>query len=263
MADPGFSDETLMAFADGELDEATALRVSEAAARDEAVAKRLRRFAETHDLLAREGERRKSEPVPGTLLLRARQTIAAAEAARESDTPVPEMPSVRSPRASMPRRSVRWGALAASVALVAGAVGGFVAADALQEPRAAGGLRVALVEDPAILGALNALPSGERARLPDGSVIAPVATFETAGDALCREFEYETTDGSSVVSVACRAGSGWMVRFATTVPSGGREPGYAPASSLDVLDAYLDLSGAGAPMSRAEEAAALQAADAD
>lgn len=263
MADSGFSDETLMAFADGELDDATALRVRAAAERDEALAKRLRLFAGTRDLLAREADRRTSEPVPDTLLLRARQTLAAAEAARGTGLPMRDGPTVHGRRASASRRTVWWGALAASVALVAGAVGGFVAADLLREPPTAGGLRIALIEDPAILGALRALPSGDRARLPDGSVIAPVATFETADDALCREFEFATTGEPSVVSVACLAGSGWIVRFATTMPSGGQEPGYAPASSLDVLDAYLDLTGAGTPMSPAEEAAALKAADAD
>ena len=67
----------------------------------------------------------------------------------------------------------------------------------------------------------------------------------------------DTAAGSSVVSVACRADGAWSVRFAVVAPV--RDGGYAPASSMEALDAYLASAGAHEPLSPADEAAALAA----
>ena len=50
-----------------------------------------------------------------------------------------------------------------------------------------------------------------------------------------------------MVSVACRSEEQWQVRF--TVAAAGADDGYAPASSLEALDAYLSAIGAGEPLS--------------
>jgi len=71
-----FSDETLMAYADGALDAETARRVAEAAARDAAVARRIALFRDTGALLAQARAARAAPPVPGALMARARAALA-------------------------------------------------------------------------------------------------------------------------------------------------------------------------------------------
>jgi hypothetical protein len=55
--------------------------------------------------------------------------------------------------------------------------------------------------------------------------------------------------------VACRQAEEWRVAIAIDAPAG--TDGYAPASSLAALDAFLGAIEASAPMTLDEEAAAL------
>jgi hypothetical protein len=59
------------------------------------------------------------------------------------------------------------------------------------------------------------------------------------------------------VAVACHGGGAWDVPF--TVAAGQADGGYAPASSLEALDAYLAAVGAGPPLEPAAEREALSA----
>ncbi|MEM9107199.1 MAG: anti-sigma factor, partial [Pseudomonadota bacterium] len=83
-----------------------------------------------------------------------------------------------------------------------------------------------------------------------------IASYRDAVETLCREFEVDRTDNSTIVAVACRADTQWEYRF--TVVAGQTNSGYAPASSLEALDAYLNAVGASDPLSPEDEAAALQ-----
>ena len=83
-----------------------------------------------------------------------------------------------------------------------------------------------------------------------------IASFRDVDDQLCREFEIDRPDRTTFVSVACRAGGTWSVQF-TVAAASQNDSGYAPASSLEALDAYLQAVGAGEPLSEAAEKAAL------
>lgn len=240
-----FEDETLMAYADGELDTGTARAVEAAAAADPALARRIEIFAKTGGLLGELGRSRPLEPISADLEARVRAALGAELA---TETVVPFRRPAPDP--------VSWrpAAIAAGLALVVGLVGGFLASQQ-SGGQGAMGLSIASLGAPAISQALEEVPSGERVAI-EGGEIATIASFRNADGEFCREFEFDGSESETVVSVACHKEGGWEARFAV-VAAGSDETGYAPASSLETLDAYLGAVGAGAPLSLEDEAAAL------
>jgi hypothetical protein len=202
-------------------------------------------FARTGDILAAAGRARPVEPLPPALEAR----VDAILSGTRSETVVPFRP-LRAPASAF-----RPVAAAAALALAVGVAGGLLVSQATSG-RDRGGLRIAALDEPGIAAALDTLPSGERLTLGEGE-IATIASFLNADGEFCREFEFGRTGSDTVVTVACRVGSGWEPRLAI-VAGGADDAGYAPASSLDTLDAYLGAIGAGAPLSAEEEAAALR-----
>lgn len=246
MAGTEIDDATLMAFADGELDAASAARVAEAVAGDPDAAARVELFRRTRAVLSAAAGMRPAGPVPEALLARVQATLAEARA-RAAPEVVPLRPK-RGPAA--------WGmALAASLALAVGVAGGFRIARG-PAGDAAPGLSLAALGGRDVAAALARLPSGARTAIPGGEMAA-VASFRSSAGETCREVEIDPEAGNTVVAVACHTGRGWDLRLA--VAAAAAEGGYAPASSLEVLDAYLASTEAGAPLSLEEEAAALAA----
>ena len=118
---------------------------------------------------------------------------------------------------------------------------------------------LALLDAPGIGDALDRLPAGSRGIAGDGEVEI-ISSFLTDDGAFCREFEFDRAAGGSIVSIACREDAAWTARFAM-VTQGADDTGYAPASALATLDAFLSTIGAGQPLSAEEEAARLSARD--
>ncbi len=267
MGDAIFTDEELMAYADGELPEARAAQLDLALAGDTDLAGRLAIFSETRMLVAAAFEPMLDEPVPDELMRHVRALAARSDrgAALENtgsenivpDSIAPEnvVPLHPGSTTRAPDRQPFWKLpLAAALALAVGLGAGLFMGGERPTP---GGLQVAALSDPEISGALAVLASGESRVLSNGSRIALIATFNDNSQSLCREFEYARTGGSTVVSVACRDGTGWEVMLAVTAAPSG-DTGYAPASSLETLDAYLTATGAQAPLSARDEARALE-----
>lgn len=241
-----FDDLTLMAHADGELDAETSRRIEDAAARDPELAARIAAFRGSAAAVAAAFD--PAPAVPDRLRANVEAIIAAARAAEQGAQNVVPL----APRGARPSLRPMWlGAVAATLALAVGLGAGL----SLRAPAEGAGLSVAALGGEGIAATLASLPSGERADLPGGGTLEPIATFVTADGTICREFEVDGVQGGTVVSVACRAEGAWDVRLAIAAPAA--EGGYAPASSLDTLDAWLNATGAGAPMSAEEEAAAL------
>lgn len=246
-----FSDEILMAYADGELDVQTAQAVTEALETDPAISQRVALFSRTAALLGAAGQARPGGPVSPELAEKVSEIIRDAKGSPpDEDRDVLPFPSQPAPPRPFPM--ARY-AMAASIALAVGLTGGYLLPRADNEP--ANASLLASLEAPAISAALSTLPSGERSALEQGE-IEVVATFLNADDELCREFEYARADQTAAISVACLDDTRWQTRFA--VVSGATDAtGYVPASSLAALDAYLASVGAGAPMDSEEEMAAL------
>lgn len=244
MNGPEIDDETLMAYADGALDPDQAQVVARAEATDPDIADRIRMFRETGALLGAIGNSRVAEPISKDLTARVERILAAARR-DEGKTIVPF---------ASPRPAWRPMALAASVALAVGALGGILAGLGLRDDEGPNP-RIAVLDDPVMATALNTFAAGERGAAGGGEMEI-IASFLSGDGTFCREFEYDTQQDGTIVSVACMEEAGWQTRFAVMTPR-ANDGSYTPASSLEALDAYLSAIGAGAPMSAETEAAHL------
>ncbi len=279
MTDLRFSDETLMAFADGELDRETQEAVERAMETDDDVVSRVALFIETR-ARAKEGMAPfLDEPVPDALLARVTEMVesTAAEPERQDkhETPVePEQSEdeaeatvVPFARRSKPERpSTRPAAitagpwalpLAACLALVIGATGGLLVGGS----DSGGGtspLQIAGFDQPGLIAALNSVRSGDETTLGEGSDrFRAIASYRDEAGTFCREFEIDLETQSTTVAVACRPQETWNVQF--TVVAGQNTDGYAPASSMESLEAYLNAVGAGEALSAEDEGKLLDA----
>lgn len=249
-----FDDETVMAFADGELDEATASALERALAHDEELALRVAMFAETRALAAAELSSAHEGAVPEELRASVARMVDAAREREAADRPAAIVPLRRAANDPGRRPGFRFMVpLAASLVAVAAGIGGYALGTTGEAPSP--GLSIAGLTVEGLPEALDKTMSGDTAALAGpNSRFRAIATFRDEADQLCREFEVDQA-GKTVVSVACRDEAQWQVNFAVVAPGDG--DGYAPASSLDALDAYLSAIGAGEPMAADEEGEAL------
>ncbi len=251
-----FSDNTLMAYADGELSAPERAKIEQALEGDATLASRLAAFSSTRQAASDAFKPLLDTPVPDTLKSSIEDMVARHEGASKPDPAPAEHDNVVA-IASRPRfMGARLDlALAASIALVVGAAVGYLVSTS-QTAAPPAGLMTADLSDPALVVALRTVPSGEERALEDVGRFRAIASFRDETEELCREFELDKADASTVVSVACQSAGQWQVRF--TVVAGSANDGYAPASSLDALDAYLSAIGAGDPLSPDAEKTALQ-----
>lgn len=251
MAEPKLSDEILMAYADGELDAKTTRAVEAAIEADPEVAERVALFGDTARVLKQAAQARPEPPLPDALMAKIDKAFAQAKTASDARAePVADV-VVPLPR----RRRIEWQpmALAASITLAIG-LGGGLMLGRTSTPQAPA-TDFAVLSTPAVKAALNDLPSGENRQVA-GGVVRPIASFHDADGRLCREFEFDES-ARAHVAVACHDDDSWALRFA--VIADVASDGYAPASSLDALEAYLGSIDAGAPLSVESEADSLSA----
>ncbi|WEX85860.1 anti-sigma factor [Sinorhizobium garamanticum] len=253
MTKADFSDEMLMRFADGELDSDMSAEIERAMEADEELVSRVALFIETRQAAQTAMKPLLEEPLPPELSAAVERMVA--ERTSEQDASSARVLPFRRPAAN-DRRGNRWLApIAASLAVVVAGIGGYWLRGGA-EPALDGGLHIAGISGSALDDALAAVATGEERQLPDSNQrFRAIATFRDNAQTLCREFEVDSADRSTVVSVACRTGAEWRVTFAVVAP--GTSGGYAPASSAETLDAYLGAIDAGPPLEAAEEAKAL------
>jgi hypothetical protein len=235
------TDAELMAFADGALDEPRFEAVARAVESDPDLAARLEAIAAggrmAHAVFAPLADL----PVPARLERAVRQ--AARPQAKRG-----WWPGWLSGNAGWPGM-----ALAAGLAAVIAVPAGYFLAGSPEPAPAQLAIGTPLAGP--LADALDGLASGSELRLADGSTLRPIATFTDAADTLCREFERDAA--ASTVAIACREGGAWQLAFAIEAPLGA--DGYAPASALSALDAYLEGIEAGPPLPAEAEAEALAA----
>lgn len=256
MTEQNFSDETLMAFADGELQSPVRESVQRAIDADNDIAARVAMFMESGTSAKKALAPLLEEPVPDALLERVTAMVDADASNRKTDTgQVIPFTSRIVPPAGF--EAGRWIApIAASVALMVGAVAGYVIGTSDGNTPTA--LQMAALDRADIAGALNTVPSGKDVVLADmGDRFRAIATYKDANGTICREFEVDHKDQSTVVAVACKPNTIWKVQF--SVVAGQAGSGYAPASSLESLEAYLTATGAGEPLTPEAEAKLLEA----
>ncbi|MDF2618439.1 MAG: hypothetical protein K0S00_1098 [Xanthobacteraceae bacterium] len=238
------SDETLMAYVDGELEEGAAIALERVLATDPELARRLVGFIRSRRL-ARSQFAASEADVPDGLrealsrLIEEDEEQSAEERAAPSPVAArPAWPSVRSFAAAAAVGGVA--VLAAATAYLAG----------WASPETAG-TAFGRIDDPAVLAALQTTASGDRADIAGGNV-RPLATYRLANGTLCRDFVVALA-AASVEGLACR-GKEWRI-VAAVGASGGE--GYVPASGENLIDGYLKSLDAGEPVSAADEARLL------
>lgn len=237
-------DETLMAFADGELTGEQAGAVARAVAADPALAARVDLFRKTRAALAMPDPAADAFAAGGSAADdRDAALIAQIRAAQAASAVVPATVAVpNAPRPAPANRNRAPAAVAASlvVALGLGWWSGMFTPTPTQLP--AGGL------SPALVAALDSVPS---AQSRDG--FTAIATYQTADGRLCREYE---TTAPPQIAIACHEKGGWVQRFAAAeITDTGA---YVPATGdLEALDAALADLRAGEPLPPEDEARAL------
>lgn len=221
------TDEMLMAYIDGELDEPTSRAVAAAIAADPALAERARAFASSAEAARAAFADILSAPPPEPLVKTVRDGTRT-----ETVVPFPRRNWVR---AALP--------LAACVVLAVGAGGGYLFGRS-QAPADA------FAETAAIASAIATLPAGTPAPLGEGQLT--VLGSYPIDQGLCRSFALDAP-GESLSGVACDRGAGYQVEMAL---AGGPSDGFAAASDRvsASIDAYLTSVGAGSPLGPDEEA---------
>ncbi|MGK6314265.1 anti-sigma factor family protein [Neorhizobium sp. DT-125] len=241
MMEQEFDDETLVTFADGELDDATAARLEAALEKDEVLAARLAVFLDSRTAIAAALKPLIHEPVPDGLKVAVQRM---AENAKSPETaPDGNVVAFRRKQVSSapPARRTWLMPIAASLVAVAG-IGGFMLGREIgpTTPDANAGLAAAL--DREVSGRDVALGTA-------GESLHVVSSFRDEHGDLCREYELRRADGNTI-SIACREDGAWVTRLALSAP---RAQGYTPASAQETIDAYLASIHAGTPLSPEEE----------
>jgi hypothetical protein len=243
------SDEILMAFADGELEDPVAATVEQAMLRDPAVTKRVVAFLRTRRLVRAASLKEATPDVPAELRAAIQAQIDRFESAdpRGAASGLSEQ--------GLLRGRVRWRvvavAMAASLATIAIATAGYLAGrQGLWAQQATG--PIAHLGDPQISHLLSETVSGQEQTLPAGR-LRVISTYRMADGSLCREFKLQVPSGTAD-AVACRR-DGWIVTFA--LASATMNSAYVPSDGSDLMAAYLQNAGAGQPLVDGAELKAL------
>jgi hypothetical protein len=198
-----YDDETVMAYADGELDEATRAAIGAAIEQDPELARRVQRHRELKASVFGAYATVAAQPVPERLLQAARQP---ADAATRSGKVVP-FPARAARPPSPPWRAREWTAMAAS--LVVGVLLSWRFLSPASEPDlvASGG---SLVARGALAAALNDQLASEQGG--EAGVLIGLTFPSTEG--YCRSFVVRS---SGTAGLACHADGEWRVPATSAV----------------------------------------------
>jgi anti-sigma factor RsiW len=241
-----WSDETLMAYVDGEADAAASAAIEQAAASDAALAARIERMRRLRAAVHAAYAPVLDEPVPDRLL-------AALQAAPAAPNVI-DLAARRAAKTAAPRPRwswFEWGAMAASVLL--GVALGAVALREPGEPIVAE--RGGLVARAALAQALSAQLAQD---LPTDAPVRIGLSFVSKAGEYCRTFSL--AQRAPVAGLACRSGDDWRVIVVVQDESAAAPDRYRmaatplPRAVLDAVDAAI----AGDPLDAEAERAARE-----
>ena len=222
-----FSDETLMAYADGELDDETRRAVEQAMATDPKIAQQIARHRELQASLRNAFGDALTEEVPDRLLVTARTAPAGNESRPASDDAIDpvsaadeskilSIDAARAARADKPKRRwswPEWGAMAASLLLWL-LIARSPLLDGPDDSIVARNGRI--VAGGALATALTGQSGGARI---EGSPIRIGLSFRAKSGNYCRTFTVD--DKAALAGLACRESNAWRVKaLAHNEPNG-------------------------------------------
>lgn len=226
-------DETLMAYADGELTPLEAKRIEAAMAEDAALAARVARFRAVRRALRTAYDSVAAEPVPEHL--RALLGDVATHEPTEPPAqvaPVVDLAAARAARSKVSFGPPAWAAMAASLVI------GVLAGRALLTQEGpfvgdAGNLYAGASLAQVLDSQLASAPQNTNAATRIG------VTFRSHDGQICRTF----VQNSAVSGLACRDGQRWAVRVAVADHENGgayRQAGSAAPAVLTMVDSLIE-----------------------
>ena len=259
------TDETLMAFVDGELDAGECRRVEQALERDPSLRDRLQAFERTGRGLGDLYAQPLNEPVPAHLL----ELVRGAEL-REREPGLLERLSdrLRASLADLAMPQPGWASAAAAAGVFA--IGLSMGLWLQDRPSGPSADRYALlgIEDNhlwargALQDALEGVASGSSKSWVVGSngegTVVPVLTFKDKTGRFCREYAVAGTPEASAIGIACRtAKDRWSIEIHTAQPT---ESVIRPASGggIERLQALMSEMSAGEPLDLDQEESAIR-----
>ena len=226
-----YDDETLMAYADGELDPAQRAQIDAAMAEDPALARRVEEHRALRARMATAFSRVMDQPVPERLESAARGGARTEVQVRGNVLKFPAR-SARAP--SPPWRAREWVAMAASLLLGVLLSWRFLTADSGDFEAGKNGLSARGELARALDTQLASEQSGEE-RVLIG------LTFKAHDGTYCRSFELRA---ARTAGLACRSGSGWQIPAtdSSLPPEGGmRQASSAlPPSILQLIERRME-----------------------
>ena len=243
-----FSDEILMAYADGEADADTRRQVEAAMALDPSIAERIAKHRGLRADLGAAFDGVLDEPMPSRLLDAANNSPAAGDAANSAT--VTDLNAIRAAKTRATKRRAwswpEWTSIAASLLI------GIIAGRSALAP--SGSALFAIDEEGVVAaGALSAaLTDRLGGELADTEVWVGL-TFRAKGGEYCRTFSTDSAAG-----FACREADAWKVRALSegiTSPAGG-EYRMAGTEVPPAIVAAIEGVMAGAALDQEEEQAA-------
>ena len=226
-----YDDETLMAYADGELDPAQRAQIDAAIAKDPALALRVEEHRALRARLAGAFSRVLDQPIPERLESAARAHSSAGTQGRGNVLQFPAR-SARAP--SPPWRAREWIAMAASLLLGVMLSWRFLAPDSRAFEAGKNGLLARGELARALETQLASEQSGEE-RVQIG------LTFKAHDGSYCRSFVLRT---ARTAGLACRAGSEWQVAAtdSSLAPEGEMQQASSalPPSILRIIESRME-----------------------
>jgi anti-sigma factor RsiW len=250
------SDETLMAYADGEVDAATRAIIEAAIRDDPQVRSRIAQHRALRQAMQGAFSEVLDEPVPQRLIDAARAPIAARGPIAAPASNVVDLAAARSVAADhAPGRLGRWRPTALAASLLVGLALGYFAwhgATTLVSTSPSG----ELVASAGLAEALSNQLSADRA---PGLVATTGLSFRTKTGDYCRTFSLNGSHTSS--GLACREAGSWKIKVLAQSPhAAANSANFRPAGSADApaVRAAVEESIDGEPLDQAAEIAARQ-----
>jgi hypothetical protein len=242
-----FSDEDLMAFADGECGPELKREIEVAMKNDQLLFNRIEMFRGSAAVLRSAFPPVVNQPADDALVNLIRNSSRPMAEKSGASSNVVQFPVSKKPK------PIFWQqAIAASVLLATGVAGGFLLGS--PSPGQETGI-ASLKVTSEISKVLMSLSSGQSTKTSTGDLTV-IASFKDAQGHFCREFENSSNEASKAVTVACRRNSNWQVVLQAALPAA--TDSFIPAGGAQALEAYLQSAGMNEPLSADEEKAFLQ-----
>lgn len=245
------SDETLMAYADGEVDEATREIIEAAMRENPEVRRRIAEHRALREAMQGAFSAVLDEPVPQRLIDAARGQTAAPAGGHVVDL----AGARRAAAGQAPARLRSWQPAAMAASVLVGVALGYVGWHSAK-PLVATGSGGELVAGAGLAEALSNQLSEDRS--PGLAAITGLSFRAKTGD-YCRTFSLTGSHASS--GLACHERDGWKIKvLAQSPPAASNSSNFRPAAAADppAVRAAVEESIDGEPLDRAGEIAARQ-----